>query len=449
MKHWQSMRLGVFLLGLFVSASGYANVTGADAQNFNPTTSGLDFVTVQSPTTLDPGIFNLGLFANYAVNTLPYFNNATTGQSRGHVNDTLLMSDFNLGFGVWDGWELGFSYPRLIKQTVNSTGARGEFDQMGNTELRFMSKWRLFENNSQGAALIVSSNINRVKNNPYAGRDAGPTINVELAYGWHWFDWAFGGNVGYRSKKPGDPIPGTRITPNDDEMIASLAASRYLSAVDSKLIVEIFGSRPAKPGDPNISDRQKSTLELLGGIKHFLTNELALHMGAGTEMIHGASSPDWRAYVGINWTTDTELRRPSIEVSQGGGQPNRSPQLPPVQKGELGINFGKIYFKSGSWTHVLPGAEDTLKRLVEYVKQPPEFKKLVIEGHTDSIGAEKANLELSQKRADTVKRMLVEKFGLEAAKIEAVGYGESRPLYDNGNFQGRQKNRRVYFRVTR
>ena len=47
------------------------NVVGVDAQNFNATTSGLDFVTVQSSQTLAPCIFNLGLFGNYARNTLP------------------------------------------------------------------------------------------------------------------------------------------------------------------------------------------------------------------------------------------------------------------------------------------------------------------------------------------------------------------------------------------
>lgn len=56
-----------------VSVSAHANVVGTDMQNFNTITSGLDFVTVESSETLRPGVVNLGLFFNYAVNTLPYF----------------------------------------------------------------------------------------------------------------------------------------------------------------------------------------------------------------------------------------------------------------------------------------------------------------------------------------------------------------------------------------
>ena len=55
---------------LVLSSNALANVIGPDAQNFNPITSGLDFVTVQSSETLKPGIFNFGTFLNYAVNFL-------------------------------------------------------------------------------------------------------------------------------------------------------------------------------------------------------------------------------------------------------------------------------------------------------------------------------------------------------------------------------------------
>jgi OOP family OmpA-OmpF porin len=45
--------------------------------------------------------------------------------------------------------------------------------------------------------------------------------------------------------------------------------------------------------------------------------------------------------------------------------------------------------------------------------------------------------------------MLIRDYGIDPAKIEAVGFGESKPIDDNGNFQGRQNNRRVDFRVIR
>lgn len=69
--------------------------------------------------------------------------------------------------------------------------------------------------------------------------------------------------------------------------------------------------------------------------------------------------------------------------------------------------------------------------------------ELVVEGHTDDRGAEAYNQSLSQRRADAVKAKLVQDYAISPERIEAVGYGESRPVADNATVEGRQKNRRV------
>lgn len=68
---------------------------------------------------------------------------------------------------------------------------------------------------------------------------------------------------------------------------------------------------------------------------------------------------------------------------------------------------------------------------------------VVIEGHTDSRGMDKYNEVLSQRRADSVRSYLVDKFDIDPSRIKAIGYGESRPIADNKSIQGRQKNRRI------
>ena len=65
-----------------------------------------------------------------------------------------------------------------------------------------------------------------------------------------------------------------------------------------------------------------------------------------------------------------------------------------------------------------------------------------IEGHTDSAGRNEVNLALSQARADAVRQALVER-GASAQRIEAVGFGETRPIADNGTRAGRDRNRRI------
>lgn len=66
-----------------------------------------------------------------------------------------------------------------------------------------------------------------------------------------------------------------------------------------------------------------------------------------------------------------------------------------------------------------------------------------IEGHSDSIGTSAYNKKLSQRRANAVRQVLIERFGIEPERLDAVGYGEEQPIADNSTAAGRQLNRRV------
>lgn len=73
--------------------------------------------------------------------------------------------------------------------------------------------------------------------------------------------------------------------------------------------------------------------------------------------------------------------------------------------------------------------------------------RVEIAGHTDSVGAEDFNLDLSERRALAVRNHLVQDLGLSGARFETTGFGETRPIADNGTPEGRQENRRTEFRV--
>jgi outer membrane protein OmpA-like peptidoglycan-associated protein len=70
--------------------------------------------------------------------------------------------------------------------------------------------------------------------------------------------------------------------------------------------------------------------------------------------------------------------------------------------------------------------------------------RLRIEGHTDDVGADEFNQKLSQDRADSVRTYLVGK-GIAEDRLEAVGYGETKPVQDNKTSAGRAANRRTEF----
>lgn len=440
---------GLVTLSIFLTPVAQGNVVGSDTQNFNPTTSGLDFVTVQSSETLEPGFINFGLFLNNAVNSLPYFADGPSGRTE--YSDSLLGADLNVGIGLLPGLDIGVSAPQVLRQEVDTDGYHGQFGDKGNTEVRLNTKLRLWGDREGGFAVVASTNINRIKNNPFVGKDPGPTTNLELVADTTVKNVALALNLGHRWRKPGQKIDDTSpIEPLGNQYIASGAMSYLFSSIDTKLIFEIFGSKPAKTESEN-SDRLASTAEALVGLKHDFTMNLAGHIGASTELIHGRGSPDWRIYAGLNYAVGPTFSKPQPTkiVQQGKQQPQKADPFagPPQAKEKIVIH--DILFEFDSDSLVIGGADDTLKRLVDYLNQKPAFTRLIIEGHTDTIGTDEYNMDLSRRRATTIKKWLVSRFKLDAKKVEAQGRGERFPIADNGNYQGRQLNRRVEFTIFR
>jgi OOP family OmpA-OmpF porin len=83
-----------------------------------------------------------------------------------------------------------------------------------------------------------------------------------------------------------------------------------------------------------------------------------------------------------------------------------------------------------------------IQKVTDFMEKYPAAAA-VIEGHTDSVGKVAANVKLSQRRADAIKKILVEKYKIEESRIKAVGFGPKNPIADNKTAEGRQKNRRV------
>jgi len=128
--------------------------------------------------------------------------------------------------------------------------------------------------------------------------------------------------------------------------------------------------------------------------------------------------------------------------------PKKEIPLPEPESGEEEFVVQNLNFKFDSF-EILPEGKRFLDMLSEYLLSPPVFKKLKIVGHTDSVGKAAYNLHLSQKRAQAVKKYLVSVRKLKSKKIIALGRGEEEPIADNGNFQGREDNRRVELSIDR
>ncbi len=91
---------------------------------------------------------------------------------------------------------------------------------------------------------------------------------------------------------------------------------------------------------------------------------------------------------------------------------------------------------------IKPEFHDEIAKVADFMKENPTVTALV-EGHTDNVGSAEHNMQLSQRRAESVVNYLVEKFGIERSRLSAKGYGETRRIAYNNTPEGRAKNRRV------
>jgi outer membrane protein OmpA-like peptidoglycan-associated protein len=100
-----------------------------------------------------------------------------------------------------------------------------------------------------------------------------------------------------------------------------------------------------------------------------------------------------------------------------------------------------LYFSFNS-DQLREESEPTLAELGDLLRRHPDWK-LSVGGHTDSIASDAFNLDLSRRRAAAVKKALVDRFGVDPARLSTTGYGESMPRDTNDTPEGRARNRRV------
>ena len=118
--------------------------------------------------------------------------------------------------------------------------------------------------------------------------------------------------------------------------------------------------------------------------------------------------------------------------------------LAPIEKNEA-IRLNNIFFEFGKAT-LKEESYPELTRLIKLLNDNPTIN-IEISGHTDNVGSDDDNLELSKNRAASVVKYLTQN-GIKAGRLTSQGYGETKPLATNDTEEGRQLNRRVEFMVT-
>ncbi|SES30458.1 OmpA family protein [Halopseudomonas bauzanensis] len=186
----------------------------------------------------------------------------------------------------------------------------------------------------------------------------------------------------------------------------------------------------------NTDDR--TTMAVAGfGVKNYLNENFFVK--AGVDALYGLDhrNTEWQAGVGLGLNFGSS---PAPVVAQAEPAPAPAPAPEPepeVQSVRVELDV-KFDFDRDT---IRPEFRQDIQSLAEFMKTYPSVTTTV-EGHTDSVGTDAYNQNLSERRANSVREALIAE-GVESSRVNAVGHGEARPIADNSTDDGRAMNRRV------
>jgi OOP family OmpA-OmpF porin len=196
-------------------------------------------------------------------------------------------------------------------------------------------------------------------------------------------------------------------------------------------------------GNVTEGGRDHSTLAIAGaGAKYYFTEMFFARAGVDTLYNIDQGDTEWQAGIGVGLNFGGA--QPVVAVAEVAPEP--IPEPAPVEEPaqvvrvelDVKFDFDKAQVKEESYGDI--------KNLADFMNQYPQTSTTV-EGHTDSVGTDSYNQQLSEKRASAVREVLVNQYGVEGQRVNAAGYGETQPVADNATESGRAINRRVEAQV--
>nr|WP_286946456.1 OmpA family protein [Pseudomonas sp. UBA6718] len=193
-------------------------------------------------------------------------------------------------------------------------------------------------------------------------------------------------------------------------------------------------------GQNGRGERNGSTFANLGGgAKYYFTENFYARAGVEAQYNIDQGDTEWAPSVGIGLNFGGSSAPAPAPVAEPAPVVEEAPVTPePAEtvRVELDVkfDFDKSKVKEESYGDI--------KNLADFMNQYPQTSTTV-EGHTDSVGTDAYNQKLSERRANAVREVLVNQYGVGAERVGSVGYGESRPVADNATEAGRAVNRRV------
>ncbi len=195
--------------------------------------------------------------------------------------------------------------------------------------------------------------------------------------------------------------------------------------------------------------------ELYGGVRYVMNESVVGTAGGSVGSVTGPTGQDIRIVLGLRWTLYKEEDKPYVP-------PPAPPPPPPVAQKPLPapvplavftatrIEILKpIMFEHDS-AELIPESKEVLNEVAAVMKRnDKKFTKILVDGHTNELGTDKYNLDLSLRRAKSVKKYLVDEQKVAPKRLEARGFGKRKPKVPATNLDAEDINRRVEFIVVK
>jgi len=405
----------------------------ADVTTINPPTDGGKYINVYQSDTLPQWGFNAGGYIDYGYEPLE-FADAAGNRRRGIVDDLIMANIFG-AIGWTDWWSTGVNIPfaiweSFINPVVAAPTKQNFYGKLG--DVRLESKFRILdiERYHMGLSVIPFFYFPTGREQSYLGNDMWSPGGI-IAFDADIKNRVFLAlNVGYRYYAE------TRYDPNntnaviDDTLILNGGINVRIN--DSWAVLgEVLSEGVIKSYWQN--QLQNPAEFLIGGRWTPQTRAKGLNvtLAGGRGITTGIGSPDFRVLVGVNYRRAEVGPPPPVEVAAA------------VE--EKIVITQKIHFEFAR-ANIRPVSYPILDDVAYLLQRNPQIGLVRVEGHTDWIGSDAANQRLSERRANAVRDYLVRK-GIAPNRLQAVGYGETRPVADNNSVQGRARNRRTEFTV--
>jgi outer membrane protein OmpA-like peptidoglycan-associated protein len=427
-----------------------ARAEGVVAERFHPAATSGGYIVSERPETIGHLRLFGALSGSYARAPLI----AVAGPFSTTLIEHAVAAEASFGLGLWRFTEVGLTLPVTLYQDGRAAAAAMQ-------DMRLQLKGRLLSLRHIGLGLIGTVAFPTGDRAAFSGTGQisfAPRLAVEARVR----ILRVGLNAGVLLRQEGGEGPFAV----SHELFYSLGVGvRPHRRVE--LLGDLYGSTSlARP-----FAAAQSPTEAVGAVALHL-GPVALSAGGGAGLVDGYGAPSYRAFLSLRYQQAPRpvavAHRPPPPPPRITQQPPPEPEPEPEPPAQIGppteaqitqteyrapleiavtatqlIPSRPIYFEFNR-ARVRHEFYPVLDGLADFLRQHPELGIIHIEGHTDIIGSPEYNQSLSRRRAQAVREGLIER-GINPGRLEAVGYGATRPAVDNSDEASRSRNRRVLF----